>query len=143
LYSKVFHHVDSFSYVSFHFIMLCHHATQLYYFWCNHLIYKVAPNLEIHLFETFCSSRYLCPKWVQLFHNIPIWVYFGVPWNIKVWHILWPFGIFYKHFACFKAILWPLFIFFSRFGLLRQEKSGNPEFKLNFETSICPKSQLQ
>jgi hypothetical protein len=35
-----------------------------------------------------------------------------------IWYILWPFGI-------FKVIL----VYFSRFGMLHQEKSGNPVFK--------------
>jgi hypothetical protein len=44
-------------------------------------------------------------------------------------------GIFYDHFVCFTAIgniLWPFDIFcgylvyFSHFGILDQEKSGNP-----------------
>jgi hypothetical protein len=31
------------------------------------------------------------------------------------WYILWPFGIFYGNLVCFP-----------RFGMLHQEKSGNP-----------------
>jgi hypothetical protein len=32
-----------------------------------------------------------------------------------IWYYLWPFGIFYGHL-----------VYFSRFGILHQEKSGNP-----------------
>jgi hypothetical protein len=33
---------------------------------------------------------------------------------MAIWHVLWPFGIFYGHLACFMAIwyiLWPFGIF--------------------------------
>jgi hypothetical protein len=39
-----------------------------------------------------------------------ILVYFSA-----IWYILWPFGIFYGYL-----------VYFLRFGLLHQEKSGNP-----------------
>jgi hypothetical protein len=54
---------------------------------------------------------------------------------MAIWYILWPFGIFYGHLVYFMAvwyILWPFGIFyghlvyFPHFGLLYQEKSGNP-----------------
>jgi hypothetical protein len=32
-------------------------------------------------------------------------VYFGRPWKGKCWYILWPFGIFYEHFALFYTNL--------------------------------------
>jgi hypothetical protein len=56
LHAILFHHV----------ILPCRMA---WYFWCNWLVYKDAPNLKIHSFETFCLSRLLRRKWVQLFHN--------------------------------------------------------------------------
>jgi hypothetical protein len=34
---------------------------------------------------------------------------------MAIWYILWPFGIFYGYL-----------VYFSRFGMLYQEKSGNP-----------------
>jgi hypothetical protein len=54
---------------------------------------------------------------------------------MAIWYILLPFAIFYGHLVYLTAIcyiLWPLGIFvvhldkFSRFGILYQEKSGNP-----------------
>jgi hypothetical protein len=37
------------------------------------------------------AYTYICiPK-------IPVWAYFGGPWNEKCWFILCPFGIFYGH----------------------------------------------
>jgi hypothetical protein len=50
------------------------------------------------------------------------------------WYILWQFGIF----------LW-LFGRFARFGMLYQEKSGNPEIELNISFSgllICARPGL-
>jgi hypothetical protein len=42
-----------------------------------------------------------------------------------IWHILWPFGIFY-----------PVLVHFTRFGMLYQEKSGNPALKQNMPKSF-------
>jgi hypothetical protein len=72
---------------------------------------------------------------------------------MAIWYILWPFGIFYGHLVYFMAIwyiLWPFGIFNGdlvhiwllgkfvviwyispRFGILHQEKSGNPGVLLN------------
>jgi hypothetical protein len=53
----------------------------------------------------------------------------GKFWSVLQWYILWPFGQFSSHLA---YILWPFGIFcgdlvyFPRFGMLNQEKSGNP-----------------
>jgi hypothetical protein len=49
-----------------------------------------------------------------------------------LWYILWPFGTFYGHLV----ILWQLGIFFPRFGLLCQEKSGNPDQRVC--AYVCP-----
>jgi hypothetical protein len=57
---------------------------------------------------------------------------------MAIWYILWPFGIFYGHLVYFMAIwyiLWSFGIFYGHlviwyifppFGILCQEKSGNP-----------------
>jgi hypothetical protein len=45
--------------------------------------------------------------------KIPIWVYFGGPWN---WYILWPFGV-----VCGMWYILPVLV------CLDQEKSGNPD----------------
>jgi hypothetical protein len=42
-----------------------------------------------------------------------------------IWYFLWSFGIFYAHL-----------VYFSRFGMLHQEKSGNPGFGRNFASSV-------
>jgi hypothetical protein len=50
-------------------------------------------------------------------------------------NIVWPFGIFYAHLAYFMGIwyiLWAFcilygrLVYFSRFGMLYEDKSGNP-----------------
>jgi hypothetical protein len=44
-------------------------------------------------------------------------------------NILWPFWIYYGHLACFMAIWWfsGHLAYFPSFGMLYQEKSGNPD----------------
>jgi hypothetical protein len=37
--------------------------------------------------------------------KIPFGVNFGGPWDANCWCMLWPFGIFYVHFALFKGHL--------------------------------------
>jgi hypothetical protein len=56
-------------------------------------------------------------RWYIFKPQIPIWANFGVSCNGRCWHILWTFGLFYWHM-----------VYFSRFGMLCQEKSGNPDF---------------
>jgi hypothetical protein len=84
-------------------------------------------------------------------------VYFMAIWYIlwpfgiyfmAIWYILWPFGIFRGHLVYFTtiwSILWPFGIFwghmvcnlfFPHFGMLHQEKSGNPCFGL-FVFLLC------
>jgi hypothetical protein len=56
----------------------------------------------------------------------------------SVRYILWAFGIFYGHLVYFMVIwyiLWALGIFF-RFGMLYQEKSGNPAENFVFDTYV-------
>jgi hypothetical protein len=36
--------------------------------------------------------------------KIPIWIYFGGPWNGTCWHFLWPLGTFYGHLVYYEAI---------------------------------------
>jgi hypothetical protein len=48
---------------------------------------------------------------------------------MAIWYILWPFGIYcYGHLVYFVAIWYTSWLFgiFSCFGMLHQEKSGNP-----------------
>jgi hypothetical protein len=63
--------------------------------------------------------------------KIPIWVYFGGPWNGKCLYILLPYGIFYGLLVHF-GVIWYIF---PRFGLLYQENSGNPS--LNMQIGCC------
>jgi hypothetical protein len=65
--------------------------------------------------------------------KIPIWVYFGGPWNGKCWYILRPFGIIYDHsvYVIYWYSLWSFGIFFLVLVCLDQEKSGNPGQKLS------------
>jgi hypothetical protein len=44
---------------------------------------------------------------------------------MHIWSILLQFHVFYGHFVYCAVIL----VHFSRFGMLQQEKSGNPEFR--------------
>jgi hypothetical protein len=66
--------------------------------------------------------------------KIPIWVHFVGAWNGKSWYTLRPFGI---------GILWPLgnlvaiWYIFPRFGMLCQEKSGQPGMDLPTRQKSC------
>jgi hypothetical protein len=56
---------------------------------------------------------------LERLENVDILEYWNI-WNIgvffpNIWDILWPFGTFCGHL-----------VYFSRFGMLYQEKSGNP-----------------
>jgi hypothetical protein len=74
-------------------------------------------------------------RWYIFKPKISIWVNFVGPWNVKGWHTLWPFGIYYGHLKHFMAI-WYIC---PRFGALCQEKSGNPgpELPRNFQGLGC------
>jgi hypothetical protein len=68
----------------------------------------------------------------------PFGIFFGyLIYFMAIWYILWPFGIFCGHLVYFwlfgifygHLVYFRLFtyvVYFSRFGLLYQEKSGNP-----------------
>jgi hypothetical protein len=45
---------------------------------------------------------------------------------MAIWSILWPFGLFCSHLVYFVAIWFISWLLFSRFGMLYQNKSGNP-----------------
>jgi hypothetical protein len=55
--------------------------------------------------------------------KIPIWEKFGGSCNGRCGYILWPFGLFYGHLVYFMVI-W--YIYLVCFGMLTEEKSGNP-----------------
>jgi hypothetical protein len=72
-------------------------------------------------------------RWFVFNPKIPFWVNFGGPyldWKMFIhifmfiWNILWRFGKFYEPLVYFVHIhLVP----FSGFGIMYQEKSGNPD----------------
>jgi hypothetical protein len=70
---------------------------------------------------------------VEFQNKPPLLVHFGSPLNGKFWYLLWPFGMLY---------VWPIVLFWQfgnfgghllhclYFGILYQEKSGNPSENL-------------
>jgi hypothetical protein len=64
------------------------------------------------------SVNYVYAHYIGLFYDYL--VYF-----VAIWYILWPFGIFCGHLA---YLLYVHLVYFSRFGMLDQEKSGNPDW---------------
>jgi hypothetical protein len=81
------------------------------------------------------SSR--VARWFLFKPKIPITVDFGGYSNGRCWYILCPFG----QFPAILHTLWPFGIFpkfwyiFTRFGMLYQEKSGNPDFQMQINFS--------
>jgi hypothetical protein len=74
-----------------------------------------------------------------IFSNEKKWVNFGGSCNGRCWYILWTIGKFYSHLVNFVAIWYIV----SRFGMLHQEKSGNPGaltlvFAVTKETFFLP-----
>jgi hypothetical protein len=53
---------------------------------------KVIPADSIQKRATFEPGL---PDGIISYQKIPIWVYFGGPWNGKYWYILWQFGTLY------------------------------------------------
>jgi hypothetical protein len=53
---------------------------------------------------------------------------------MAIWNILWRFGIFYAQLVHFVFIS---YIFFG-FGIVYQEKSGNPDFQHRLPTTAHP-----
>jgi hypothetical protein len=81
-----------------------------------------------------CSAKFShvsrrVARWFVFKPEIQIWVNFGGSNIWRFWYILWTFGPFYSvlvHFMDILYNLWWFSIFFPRFGILYQEKSGNP-----------------
>jgi hypothetical protein len=97
-------------------------------------------------------SEYITTIWYILWPLLSFGIFYGhychLVYFMDIWYILWPFGIFYGHLVYFMAIwyilwpfgnlvgilyiLWPfgnlvaIRLIFPRFGILCQEKSGNP-----------------
>jgi hypothetical protein len=63
-----------------------------------------------------------------------------------IWYILWLCGTFYGYLVHFMVIwytFWFIWCIFPRFGMLSQEKSGNPVFSTAFrpiatDSNFCP-----
>jgi hypothetical protein len=70
------------------------------------------------------------PDGIFSYQKAQFWYTFRRTWNGKYWYILWPFGIFYGHVEFLIAIWYILCSIFPRFGMLQQQKSGNPGFYL-------------
>jgi hypothetical protein len=52
-----------------------------------------------------------------------VYIFYGhLEYFMDIWNILWTFVIFYDHLVHF-VFVWNIF---SRFGIMHQEKSGNP-----------------
>jgi hypothetical protein len=58
---------------------------------------------------------------------------------MAIWYILLPFHMFYGHLEYFVVIL----VYFSIFGLLYQEKSGNPALRQDSKLSVTKPDQSQ
>jgi hypothetical protein len=68
-------------------------------------------------------------RWFVFKPKIPIRVNFGGASIGKCFYVLWPFGIFYGDWGYFMTIWYILYsfcAFFPVFGIMYQEKSGNP-----------------
>jgi hypothetical protein len=81
-------------------------------------------------------------RWFVFKPKIQIWVNFGGCCTGRCWYILWTLGPFYSLLSYFMDIWYTVrgnLVYFSRFGILYQEKSGNPEFTSVFAavSSIC------
>jgi hypothetical protein len=80
-------------------------------------------------------------RWYIFRPKIAIWVNFGGSCNERYWHVLWPFGLFYGRFVYLVDVGY--LVFFPRFGMLYQEKSGNPGQHLNENHDLRPKQIYQ
>jgi hypothetical protein len=75
-------------------------------------------------------------RWRIFKPNIQIWVNFGGTCNGRCWYILWafglrilrPIGLLCGHLVYFMALGY----IFPGFGMLYQEKSGNPDLQREF-----------
>jgi hypothetical protein len=67
-------------------------------------------------------------RWFVFKPKIQIWVNFGESCNGSCWYILWTLGPFYGlcYILCTFGIVHGTLVYFSRFGILYEEKSGNP-----------------
>jgi hypothetical protein len=96
------------------------------------------PKSRAHLDR---QERSRVARWYIFKPKIPSWVILEGLAMEDVGNIIWPFGLFYDHMVYFMAIwcilwlfdtfmsTWYIFVslvYFSRFGMLCQEKSGNP-----------------
>jgi hypothetical protein len=84
-----------------------------------------------HFEEGSCSNvgTYVrIARWFVFKPKIPIWETISGSRIGKCWYILWPFGTFYGNLGSFVTI-WYIWYIFSCFGIMHQEKSGNPDLR--------------
>jgi hypothetical protein len=84
----------------------------------------ITPAGGINKKKPFTHTR--VARWSVLKPKIPIWVNFVGPQNGKCWYILCSLGVVYSHLVYFGNVV-VLWYIFPRFGILCQEKSGNPD----------------
>jgi hypothetical protein len=77
---------------------------------------------------SFFTGTIRVARWYVFKPKILILVSFVGPWNEKSWYILWPFGIHYINLVFLRPLgnLVAIWYIFPCFGILNEEKSGNP-----------------
>jgi hypothetical protein len=94
------------------------------------------------LFHLSKPSLFVVPLFlwrrVARWYKFPIWEYFGRLGNGKYCYMyfiaVWDFMVFWYMYAmASRSVLWS----FSKFGMLYQEKSGNPTSEQRFTCSSC------
>jgi hypothetical protein len=89
---------------------------------------KMKMKIESHILMTFRFISGL-PDGIFFKPKIPIWVKFGMSSKGRYWYNLW---VFWVYFTAIWYNLWKFdkvyghLVYFPRFGVLYQEKSGNP-----------------
>jgi hypothetical protein len=69
------------------------------------VFYVNIPKLEgLVLKLNHLSTR--VARWFNFIPKIPKWLNLGVPWNVKCWYIIWPYGAFYGQLMASWNILW-------------------------------------
>jgi hypothetical protein len=62
-------------------------------------------------------------RWFILRPKIPIWVYFGGPWNGKCWYILRSFDIIYDNLVKYMAVWYSFWYVWTKKNLATLERS--------------------
>jgi hypothetical protein len=88
---------------------------------CHYKYWRGLWHKSVSVLVQGCQMAYFQTKTLDL----------GKFWLVLQWkYFIWPFGLFYSYFVYFVAIWYIVcmcyFVYFPRFGMLYQEKSGNP-----------------